>query len=227
MALRQALLVFPALGVIGGGVIIGAAMRPEATLAPDAVVSEQPMTQVPAGSVLVRGAGAAVGAFEIDAKEVSVGEYARCVSAGACVPYASAADARARLFDRTAESTNCRGGRPDRWDEPMNCVDHAGAEAYCRWAGKRLPTRNEWWRAVGSRHPSGGAALHRSGKEHSWYAGEWTASPARVEKRELSVLRYVGQWRTGADDEKRAWEPFDDWLPVEVRSAWIGFRCAR
>jgi serine/threonine-protein kinase len=29
-------------------------------------------------------------------------------------------------------------------DHPINCVDFASAEAYCRWVGKRLPTEAEW-----------------------------------------------------------------------------------
>ena len=29
-------------------------------------------------------------------------------------------------------------------DHPINCVDYAAAEAYCRWVGKRLPTEAEW-----------------------------------------------------------------------------------
>ncbi len=37
-----------------------------------------------------------------------------------------------------------RGGIEDRMDHPVTCISYRDAEAYCKWAGGRLPTLDEW-----------------------------------------------------------------------------------
>lgn len=64
--------------------------------------------------------------------EVTVAQYRACVDAGACSP-ASVATRR-----------DCNWGRKERSDHPINCVTWFGADTFCRWAGGRLPTENEW-----------------------------------------------------------------------------------
>jgi formylglycine-generating enzyme required for sulfatase activity len=82
--------------------------------------------------------------FCLDAGEVTVREYLKCVEAGACKepwrgdPYST---------------------YPSKPDYPVNMVSWTKAHAYCAWAGKRLPTEAEWeWAATGpdqTRYPWG------------------------------------------------------------------------
>ena len=74
-----------------------------------------------------------VAAFEMDRNEVTVAAYDACVRAGGCTP--AAGDDVSRF---------CNEGHADRANHPINCVDWNQAEAFCRWAGKRLPTEEEW-----------------------------------------------------------------------------------
>lgn len=85
-----------------------------------------------------------VSSFCIDRTEVTVADYARCVAAGACP--AAAADVgwpNMRDADR-GFGKFCNGQRSDRQNHPINCVDWSAADAFCRWATKRLPTEVEW-----------------------------------------------------------------------------------
>ncbi len=98
------------------------------------------MIEIPAGSFLMGSeAGLAgespvhvvnVSTFWIDSVEVTAAEYAVCVREGAC--------------DTPGEQPDCNFGLTERDDHPINCVDFAGATAFCGWAGKRLPTEAEW-----------------------------------------------------------------------------------
>jgi formylglycine-generating enzyme required for sulfatase activity len=89
----------------------------------------------------------ALSAFEVDATEVTVFAWWACVQAGRCTAPNTGAD--------------CNWGRPDREDNPVNCVDLAQSNAFCGWAGKRLPTEAEWEFAArgaeGRRYPWGDA----------------------------------------------------------------------
>lgn len=76
----------------------------------------------------------AVDTFEMLMTEVTMGQYARCVEAGACADRADPEDVPAR----------CNWGRAGREDHPMNCVNHAMAEDFCAFVGAALPSEAQW-----------------------------------------------------------------------------------
>ena len=77
-------------------------------------------------------------AYVLDAKEVTVGRYRACVSAGDCA-------------QPTTEPQGCTysasAGSADRL--PVTCVSWSDASTFCEWdGGRRLPTEAEWERAA-------------------------------------------------------------------------------
>ncbi len=100
--------------------------------------------------------------FTIASHPVTQGEFARYLEAtGAAMP---------RYWRKGASGWESR--RFDRWSpiasaEPMVHVSFAEAEAYCKWAGRRLPTESEWE-----------FAARTAGDSFAWgEVWEWTATP--------------------------------------------------
>jgi serine/threonine-protein kinase len=82
-----------------------------------------------------------VDSFWIDQTEVTNGQYAQCVAAGAC------------MLPMTCDWGSPTYGQAGAAALPVVCVDWAAAWAYCVWAGGRLPTEAQWEKAV--RGPAG------------------------------------------------------------------------
>jgi len=83
-------------------------------------------------------------AFVLDRYEVTNARYQACVRAGACAaPSLQSSNARAHYFDDPAFA-----------DYPVIFVSWKQAQAFCAFAGGRLPSEAEWERAaVGSDSP--------------------------------------------------------------------------
>jgi iron(II)-dependent oxidoreductase len=128
----------------------------------------------------------------------------------------------------------------DRWVplEPYRPVVHVNwyeAEAYCRWAGRRLPTEAEW-EAAASGEP-GGVSPRRPKRRFPWSVGGPTAERANVDGHALGCVGVAGNaagdspcgcrqlignvWEWTADD----FLPYPGFVPdpyKEYSAPWFG-----
>ena len=73
-----------------------------------------------------------IDSFWIDRSEVTNGQFRRCVEAGACEAPTPCANGEPAFDDRSKVA------------HPVVCVSWHDAQAYCAWAGARLPAEAEW-----------------------------------------------------------------------------------
>lgn len=155
------------------------------------------MVFVPAGAGPVGLGGTPVREFLIDRHEVTNEDFARFIGDGGyeasslwpdslllASTVVSRTQAIARLTDRSG-ATGPRGWSGSLYpagtgEHPVTGVSWYEANAYCLWAGKRLPATEEWWRAaLGSGEGAfpWGAAVERIesraafNRDSSWPAG--------------------------------------------------------
>jgi formylglycine-generating enzyme required for sulfatase activity len=144
------MIAFAALAVVGLGALFllgraprgsGDAGRPRMVRIPagtfDMGSDRGPKDEKPVHPVTLSG-------FEMDVIEVTVAQYRACVAANACRPATAVQQEGFSPAVAKTLSQFCNFGRAGRERHPVNCVDWNQASAYCKWAGKRLPTEQEW-----------------------------------------------------------------------------------
>jgi iron(II)-dependent oxidoreductase len=75
--------------------------------------------------------GVTVPVFEMLETEVTVAQYAVCVTASACT-------------EPSTSYTQCNWNETGYEDHPVNCVNWQQAVDFCQWVGGRLPSESEW-----------------------------------------------------------------------------------
>ena len=211
------------------------------------------MARVPEGTFnLGTGQTTTLAAFTIDVYEVTNAQYRQFLEA-------SGYDTKTYWSDdgwRWAQEKNRR--QPSYWDDeqlnkpeqPVVGVSWYEADAYCRWAGKVLPTELQWDKACrgtdGRRFPWGDAPLAAPAQEQSADPTGYTA-PATVGSRPQTQSPYgvqdlagsVLEWTATAQDSQgmilrggsgdsnleRVGCGVEHTLLPSITANFIGFRC--
>ena len=161
--------------------------------------------------------------FAIDRTEVTIGQFDRYVRATGTI---TRAEKEGGGFEYVAGWERRPGwswrkpdGQTTSADMPAVHLDYAEAQAYCRWAGGRLPTGAEWQMAGFTELRESPPAPWQKGRTYPWTTGDspqgantsdadpWPrAAPAGATKQGVNGLYDMGanvwEWTTDSPDGK-------------------------
>jgi formylglycine-generating enzyme required for sulfatase activity len=177
-----------------------------------------------------------VGAFSIARTETTVGRFRRFVEATRIVTKAER-EGGGEVYENAwvrkdgwTWRTPFGGGRAASDYEPAVHLTYGEAQAFCRWAGARLPTDAEWVSAAYTEQRSAPPAPYRRGQRYAYPTGEEPTgaqcladcgpqAAARAVRHGARLLRGDGHARAGAtprgvnglhDMGGNAWEWVDE-----------------
>ena len=202
-----------------------------------------------------------LGLFAMDRTEVTIGQFARYAQLngvvtraereGGGVEYLAGWQRRSGWSWRTPD-----GMTPSSQDLPAVHLDFSESEAYCRWAGGRLPTGAEWQKAGFTELRDSPPAPWVKGKTYPWTTGDspqgantsdpdpWPrAAPAGATRQGVNGLYDMGanvwEWTSDAQGDMRRTVGGSWWygafnMKADVQAfkeadfyaVYVGFRCA-
>jgi formylglycine-generating enzyme required for sulfatase activity len=118
----------------------------------------------------------AIGRFEIDRTEVTIGAFRSFVQATGTRTKAER-EGGSLIYEagwekRSGWAWHSPFGTPGAPDEPAVHITHGEAQAYCRWAGKRLPTEAEWREAAYTERRAQPPAPFVTGRSYPYPTGD-------------------------------------------------------
>jgi len=126
--------------------------------------------------VLAQDAMQRIGAFEIDRTEVTIAQFRRYAQATGTLTQAERAGGGSTFeggwVQRKGWTWQAPYGQPGGPQEPVVHVTFDEAQAFCRWAGKRLPTDAEWMEAAYTERRAAPAAGFTTGRTYSYPTGD-------------------------------------------------------
>jgi len=206
------------------------------------------------------GDSVSLGSWAIDRTEVTIGQFERYVRATGTVTRAEKEGGGFEYVGGWVRRPGWSWRQPDGVSAPADLpavhLDFAEAQAYCRWAGGRLPTGAEWQKAGFTELRDKPPAPWVKGKTYAWSTGDspqgantsdpdpWPrAAPAGATRQGVNGLYDMGanvwEWTTDEQGSQRRTVGGSWWYgaynmkadvqafkPTDVYVVYLGLRCA-